>query len=94
MDDKLVFRVLNEEGKEVECEILFTFESDENQKNYIVYTDNTFDETGNTRVFASIFDPNDPETKLEPIETEKEWKLIETILGELQIEAREQNKQE
>ncbi|MDD2392210.1 MAG: DUF1292 domain-containing protein [Bacilli bacterium] len=94
MDDKLVFRVLNEEGKEVECEILFTFESDENQKNYIVYTDNTFDEKGNTRVFASIFDPNDPETKLEPIETEKEWKLIETILGELQIEAREQNKQE
>lgn len=94
MDDKLVFRVLNEEGKEVECEILFTFESDENQKNYIVYTDNTFDEKGNTRVFASIFDPNDPETKLEPIETEKEWKLIETILGELQTEAREQNKQE
>ncbi len=94
MEDKLVFKVLNEEGKEIECEILFTFESDETHKNYIVYTDNTFDESGNTKVYASIFDPENPETKLDPIETEKEWKIIETILGELQTEAREQKAKE
>lgn len=93
-DDKLVFRVVNDEGKEIECEILFTFESDETHKNYIVYTDNTIDENNNTKVYASIFDPENPQSKLEPITDEKEWKIIETILSELQTEAREQNKAE
>lgn len=86
MDEKMTFKVINDEGKEIECEVLFTFESDETGKNYIVYTDNTTDEAGNTKVYASIYDPNAEETKLEPIETDKEWKIIETILDELQKE--------
>ena len=86
MEEKMTFKVIDDEGKEVECEVLFTFESDETGKNYIVYTDNTTDEAGNTKVYASIYHPDQEETKLEPIETEKEWKIIETILDELQKE--------
>jgi uncharacterized protein YrzB (UPF0473 family) len=44
------------------------------------------DEEGNTKVYASIYNPDEDETKLLPIETEKEWKIIETILEELQNE--------
>jgi uncharacterized protein YrzB (UPF0473 family) len=90
----MTFKVINDEGKEVECEVLFTFESDETKKNYIVYTDNTIDEEGNTKVYASIYNPNDTESKLLPIETEKEWKIIETILDELQEEMKNQSNQE
>lgn len=86
-DEIMTFKVTNDEGKEVECEVLFTFESDETKKNYIVYTDNTLDEEGNTKVYASIYNPEEEETKLLPIETDKEWKIIETILEELQNEA-------
>ena len=86
-EEVMTFKVMNDEGKEVECEVLFTFESDETKKNYIVYTDNTTDEEGNTKVYASIYNPNEAETKLLPIETEKEWKIIETILEEIQSEA-------
>ena len=85
-DETMTFKVINDEGKEIECEVLFTFESDETKKNYIVYTDNTLDEEGNTKVYASIYNPDQDETKLLPIETEKEWKIIETILEELQNE--------
>ncbi len=85
-EETMTFKVINDEGKEVECEVLFTFESDETKKNYIVYTDNTVDEEGNTKVYASIYNPDQDETKLLPIETEKEWKIIETILDELQNE--------
>lgn len=85
-EETMTFKVLNDEGKEVECEVLFTFESDETKKNYIVYTDNTMDEEGNTKVYASIYNPGEDETKLLPIETDKEWKIIETILDELQNE--------
>ena len=85
-EETMIWKVINDEGKELECELLFTFESDETKKNYIVYTDNTVDEEGNTKVYASIYNPDQDETKLLPIETEKEWKIIETILDELQNE--------
>ena len=89
-DQRMTFTVTDDAGKEVECEVLFTFESDETKKNYMVYTDNTTDEQGNTKVYASIYEPNQESTVLQPIETEKEWKIIETILSELLAEAREQ----
>ena len=85
-EETMTFKVINDEGKEIECEVLFTFESDETKKNYIVYTDNTIDDEGNTKVYASIYNPDQDETKLLPIETDKEWKIIETILEDLQNE--------
>ena len=80
------FKVINEEGREIICDILFTFDSEETNKSYIVYTDNSKDEAGNIQVFASIYDPKQESPKLEPIETEQEWKIIETILNTLQEE--------
>ena len=41
------FTMIDENGNEREYEVLFTFESEETNKNYIVYTDNTTDATGN-----------------------------------------------
>ncbi len=85
---KNTFSMLDENGNEIVYDVLFTFESDETGKNYIVYTDNQKDEVGNIEVYASIYDPNDPQSKLEAIETEKEWKVIETILNTLQEEVK------
>lgn len=93
-EEKMTFKVKGQDGKEVKCEVLFTFESEETKKNYMVYTDNTVDENGNTKVYASIYTPNAKTTMLEPIETEKEWKIIQTILDELQASAREEANQE
>jgi len=88
MNEQLNFKVIDENGKEIECEVLFTFESEETGKNYIVYTDNTTDESGNTKVYASIYNPGEENLVLTAIETEKEWKIIETILNELQEEVK------
>ena len=82
------FSMIDENGKEIVYDVLFTFESDETKKNYIVYTDNTRDEAGNIEVYASIYDPENPNSKLEAITTDKEWKVIETILETLQEEVR------
>lgn len=94
MEEKMTFKAINKEGKEVECEVLFTFESDETKKNYMVYTDNTTDESGNIRVYASIYNPDKPESELIPIESESEWKIIETILEEIQAEVKESASEE
>lgn len=93
-EERMTFKVFDDQGKEVECEVLFTFESDETKKNYMVYTDNTVDEEGNTKVYASVYNPDEDETRLMPIETDKEWQIIETILDELQNEIKESNKDE
>lgn len=83
---KNTFTLLDENGQEVVYDVLFTFESDQTNKNYIVYTDNSKDEQGNIEVYASIYYPEDENGRLEAIETEAEWKLIETILSTLQEE--------
>lgn len=84
--DKNTIKVTNDKGEQIVCDILFTFDSEETGKSYIVYTDNTKDENGKVRVYASIYNPSDPKTKLEDIKTDKEWKVIETILQTLQEE--------
>ncbi len=88
MDKKNKFTVIDKNGKEVECEVLFTFDSEETGKNYIVYTDNTKDVNGNIRVFASIYDPSKEDSELMPIKSQKEWKIIETILESIQEETK------
>ena len=86
MKEKAEFTVLDDKGNEITCEVLFTFDSEETKKSYIVYTDNTTDDKGNVKVYASIYDPNKEKTELIPIETDREWKIIETILDTIQEE--------
>ena len=66
-----------------ECDILFTFDSDETKKSYVVYTDNTTDELGNIKVYANTFDPFSTDGALGEIETEKEWATIEQIFASI-----------
>ena len=86
MEEKNTFTVMDENGKQITCEVLFTFDSEETKKSYIVYTDNTTDEDGNVRVYASVYRPDEENTELLPIESEREWKIVETILESIQEE--------
>ncbi len=81
--EELKFKVVDDNGREKEYEKLFSFESDKTNKNYIVYTDNEIDEDGNTKVYASIYNPKEEVQSFQAIETEEEWKIIEGILKSL-----------
>ncbi len=85
-EEPMTFTVTDEDGNETELEILFSFFSDEFGKDYIVYTDHSLDENGNTKVFASVYKPDSQDTTLYPIETDAEWALIEKTLDHLQTE--------
>ena len=91
MENQNKFTIINKEGEEITCEVLFTFESEETKKNYIVYTDNTKDNDGNIKVYASIYNPEKENNELLPIETDREWRLIETILESIQEESKKGN---
>ncbi len=73
LDNKIV--VVNDDGQEVEMEILFTFESDEFARQYVLYLDPE-DESG--EVFTSAFTD---EGELLEISDEKEWEMIEEVFA-------------
>ena len=73
--------IKNDKGEELVCDVLFTFDSDETNKSYIAYTDNSKDESGNTKVYASTYDKEGEDLSLKPLITEKEWKIIDNILA-------------
>lgn len=76
MEEGVTF--ITENGDEIECCVLLTFKSDETKKNYIVYTDGSFNEDEEMAVFASIYIPDEEGgISLLPIETEDEWNLVE-----------------
>ncbi len=83
-NSKNTFILEGEDGTKKEFEVLFTFDSDETKKSYIVYTDNDTDDSGNIKVYASIYDPTGASSKLEPIKTEKEWQVVEDLLASIQ----------
>jgi len=72
------FIVTDENGKEITCEIIMTFDSEDSKKSYVVYQV-VGDETG--EYFAAAFNPEDgDEGRLIQIETDEEWDFVEEVL--------------
>ena len=86
------FVVKDENGVEREFFKLFTFDSEETGKSYIAYTDNSTDENGNVIIRANTYDPTGQDLSLQPLTSEKEWKVIENILISTQEKLREEMK--
>ena len=76
--------IIDEEGNEVLCQILFTFESEEFKKNYVLFypLDDSDDEENVTVMAASYVEGENGIGELQEIETDEEWDLIEDVLGQ------------
>lgn len=85
------FVITDENGKDVVCHKLFTFDSTETGKSYMAYTQNEIDESGKLIIYAAIYDPKDPNSKLLPVESEKEMKVINTIYNAISESLNGQN---
>lgn len=85
MNEKNSF-IVEKDGKKIKCDVLFTFDSEETGKHYMAYTDNTKDANGKIQVYANCYNPDEANPTLLPIETEKEYKMIEAVLETLQEE--------
>lgn len=74
---------IEKDGKEVECDILFTFDSDDTMKSYVGYTDHSIASNGRKNIYVSSFNPIDPIIKLEDINDEKELEMINDVLRQI-----------
>lgn len=76
-------QVIDDNGNELEFDVLFTFESDETQKKYVLYYDSSLEEP---EVYSSIYDD---EGHLYPIDTPDEWELVEEVFNSFLAEDEE-----
>ncbi|KMY54836.1 hypothetical protein A8F95_01835 [Bacillus wudalianchiensis] len=77
--------IIDENGNEQLCEVLFTFDSDEFEKSYVLYFPVGAEEDDNEEIeiHASAFIPGEDgeDGELQPIESDEEWELIEEMLN-------------
>lgn len=76
------------DNKEMECEILFTFDCEENGKSYLGYTDHSFGNNGRKNIYISSYDPVVGTGKLEDISSANELEMIQKVLMQIDEESR------
>lgn len=68
--------LIADDGKEIVCDILFTYFWEQTKKDYVV-----FQVRGEATASAAIYYPQeDGQGRLEKIETEEEWTMLEELL--------------
>ena len=82
MEKEEILKITDSNGNTMEYEVITAFSLPKEEKNIVVYTDNTKNEDGTLNVFASIYYPGE-ELKLENIEKEEDWKIVEDVLQNL-----------
>lgn len=80
--EKETFTLETKEGN-IECEILMSLFLEENQKNYLVYTDNEKDEEGDLNIFISSIGSNSKINELNDITDEKELEIVTNYIAEI-----------
>ena len=70
--------LIQDDGKEILCDILFTYHYEKTNKDYVV-----FQVRGADSASAAIYYPSEGGNgKLERIETDEEWEMLEELLND------------
>lgn len=81
--------VINKHGQEVECDILFTFDSEDTGKAYIGYSDHTIGPNGRKNIYISAYDPVMGIDALEDIKDEEELAMVRGVLAQIDNQSRD-----
>ena len=74
-----IIKAKDEFGNTKEYQVILTYFDDEYNKDYIVYTDNKYNDNGELQIYINSYDDN---TTYE-IEDKKEYKKIKTIINSI-----------
>ena len=81
MEKKHIYETLDD-GTKKRYDVILTFHNDNNDKDYIVYTDNVYDEYDKLKIYASIYNSYDNSFIGHP-NTDEEWDVINNLLKEV-----------
>ncbi len=85
MEDRTI-TITTEDGKEVVCDILFTYHSDQFAKDYVVFVPRGTNEAS----AACYIEKGDGTGELQKVETEEEWQMLEGLLEDYSNELEEE----
>lgn len=71
---------IEKNGKVVDCDILFTFDSEDTLKTYVGYTDHSVAANGRKNIYVSSYNPHQEPIVLEDITDERELKMVGEVL--------------
>ena len=84
--DKNIISLTGEDGIKKDYQVILTFETEENDNFYVVYTDNVIDDDGYLKTYAGIYQNTDGKEVLLPVVKDEEWQLIESLLAKIDRE--------
>ena len=74
---------IEKNGETIDCDVLFTFDSEDTMKSYIGYTDHTFGSNGRKNIYVSAYNPLKAKIELEDIIDERELKMVSEVLNQI-----------
>ena len=80
MNDAIKISTILANGTKVEYNVILTFKSMTNGKNYCVYTDNTYDKNKKLRFYVAVYNPEQSNPYLGEPTTKEEWNEITKII--------------
>lgn len=83
MDEKRILTINKPDGTSEQVEEVISFEFDDTKKQYLVYTKNEVDETGNMTIYVTEVKKENNEYKFLGVSTEAEWDRIKAVLRTL-----------
>ena len=81
--ESMQFEITTKEGKKRVCDVIATYHDDEVNKDFIVYTDNTYDSSNKLNIFYSLYEKKDGKIKLINISEAKDKKIGLELIKEL-----------
>lgn len=73
---------VTKDGENKSYDVILTFKSEDNGKDYVVYTDNTYDKENKLKIYAAIYNPITNEY-IAPVESREEWTEIANLLDKV-----------
>ncbi len=75
------FKIKDDYGREVVCNIVDIFKDESNNIKYVIYTDGSKSIDNKLKVYASRYEEVDGNYILKEIENDYEWNLIDNFLA-------------
>jgi len=77
MNNKNLFTIETENGEKINCELVLSFYLKDKDKNYMLFTDHTYDEDNNLNVY--VYYNTSTNEELIPVTDEEEFNTINKI---------------
>lgn len=74
---------IDNNGNLKEYDVILTYHSDEYNKDYVVYTDNIYNDKDEFQIYFNEYDPNNLSCKVKEISSNEEYNNIKTEINSI-----------